>query len=165
MRRIVLAKFRGDRLDPDDLVQEVLLTIHRRNSLHSAFDPAKSGFVHYVHIVAANVLGHMTEAPRYRQEAGDDDAPEVTDQSPLDVLALAEDAGIDVSASRELGELVPRAPRQVWEFALEQRKAEQAQPGYGLVVESVRAVQRTGTVSRYRRRDKSPATLPCLRAA
>ena len=164
VRRLVLAKYPGNSIDPDDIVQETLLTIHRRNSLPSAYDPSKSGFAHYVHIVAANVLGHMSKAPRYRLEAGeeDTDAVEVPDhRSPLDTIELGEDLDVDLDASRQLGELVPRRPRQLWEIALEQRKKEQA----SLAAEPVSAVQSRRTVSGYSRRAQRQAALPCLRAA
>lgn len=129
IRKIVFAKFRVEALDRDDLLQEVLFTIHRRNSLPSAFDPARAEFSTYVCMVARNVISHMLEAPRWRTEAAEEaDAEPTGTCETVGAQELGEDLDVDVDASRALGEIVPRCPRQVWEIALEQRRAAQSQP-------------------------------------
>ena len=71
VKRITLKFFgRTNGLDPEDLLQEVLLAILRKNaSPKSAFDPSRSSFGHYVHLVAKSVVLHMLEARRWAREA------------------------------------------------------------------------------------------------
>lgn len=54
---------RGRRLagEGEDLVQEVAILIHRRNSTPSAFDPARASFSKYVVLCTWHVLTHATE--------------------------------------------------------------------------------------------------------
>jgi hypothetical protein len=124
IRRVVLAKVPLRRLDPDDVIQQVLLTIHRRNALPSAYDPSLSGLAHYVYMVGENVVGHMSDSPKWRRECldSDDELEATDDRAPLDAHAEVDEAAVNVDASRELGELVPRSPRQLWQIALEQRE-------------------------------------------
>lgn len=55
----------GRRVEADDFVQDVLLTIHRRNSMDSAFDARRGGLSKYLWNVARTVASHATE----RQES------------------------------------------------------------------------------------------------
>jgi hypothetical protein len=60
IRALVVAKFGQAGVDVEDLVQEVAAAIAVKNtSARSAFDPARSGFGHYVYLVARSKLGHM----------------------------------------------------------------------------------------------------------
>ena len=126
IRRIILAKFNVPRLERDDLVQEVLLRIYVRNGLPCAYDPAKAALSTYVYRVTKNVIGHMLNAPRWKRLASEGDGEDVEElfAEQGDAVEAAETAGVDLQATRELGEIVPRRPRQVWELALEQRQAE-----------------------------------------
>lgn len=71
VKKITLKFFgRTNGLDAEDVVQEVLLAILRKNaSPKSAFDPSRSSFGHYVHLVAKSVVLHMLEARRWAREA------------------------------------------------------------------------------------------------
>lgn len=64
--------FRGARIELEDLVQDVALTIHRRNSQGSAFDPRRASMSKYVWKVTFTVLSHATE----RRDTEDTAAPE-----------------------------------------------------------------------------------------
>jgi DNA-directed RNA polymerase specialized sigma24 family protein len=73
MRRIVIAgKFAVRGYEPDEIVQEVALIIARRNHMPSAFDPRKSGFAHYIHILAKNQCINLSIARRGNDELTDD---------------------------------------------------------------------------------------------
>lgn len=56
IQRIALKFFRGTGLDPNDLVQDVLCAILRKNGTPSAFDPSKASFSKYVYLVSRNVV-------------------------------------------------------------------------------------------------------------
>jgi hypothetical protein len=47
--------------DPDDFIQEIALTITRRNTLANPFDPRKGSFSHYIVMVAKSVRSHVIE--------------------------------------------------------------------------------------------------------
>jgi DNA-directed RNA polymerase specialized sigma24 family protein len=66
--RVYGAALRSSRLDPDDFVQDVLLTLHRRQSQPSRYDPTRSGWSHYVCIVARTVLSHARKNRRRHAE-------------------------------------------------------------------------------------------------
>ncbi len=51
-------------LPAEDIIQEILLTIVRRNHTSSAFDPRKSSFASYICLVARNVVGHISQKSR-----------------------------------------------------------------------------------------------------
>jgi DNA-directed RNA polymerase specialized sigma24 family protein len=53
--RITLGEYGGKVIDPEDLVQEVCLKIHRLNQGSSPYDPDKATVKHYIHIVARGV--------------------------------------------------------------------------------------------------------------
>jgi hypothetical protein len=62
IRRITIAHVPAPKgIDPDDFVQEILLTIVRRNKLAGAFDPRRGSFSHYVVMVARSVRSHIVE--------------------------------------------------------------------------------------------------------
>lgn len=52
---------RGRHIDVEDLTQDVLLLVHRRNSTKSAFDPSRSAFSRYVTLCVWNTLTHQAE--------------------------------------------------------------------------------------------------------
>jgi RNA polymerase sigma factor (sigma-70 family) len=69
IKKITLKHFRGSGIDPEDLVQEVMVAILKRNTTKSAFDPSLSAFGHYVYMVAHNVLANALEKQRrYNRE-------------------------------------------------------------------------------------------------
>jgi DNA-directed RNA polymerase specialized sigma24 family protein len=64
IRKLVSKFFTASKIDPEDLLQEVLLAIVRRNGTPSAFNPAKSSFSHYVLLVAKNAISNYAEKRR-----------------------------------------------------------------------------------------------------
>jgi DNA-directed RNA polymerase specialized sigma24 family protein len=73
-------------VDPEDIVQEVLLTIEQRNHYPSAFNPELATFGHYVHMVAHRLILNLVQkgqaksripssAVRSMQTGGEDGAP------------------------------------------------------------------------------------------
>lgn len=52
-------------LNVDDFIQEVCLTLWRRQTMKSRWDPDKKGWCGYVLLVARTVLDHQTRANRY----------------------------------------------------------------------------------------------------
>lgn len=67
---IVRKHFANANVDLDELVQETAAAIAKKNaSGASAYDPARSSFGHYVHLVARSKLGHMLGS-RTRRERG-----------------------------------------------------------------------------------------------
>lgn len=65
IRRITIAHFGRAGIEIEDLVQEVMLAILRRNEMpRSAYDPSKSGLSHYVYLIAHNVACNALEARR-----------------------------------------------------------------------------------------------------
>lgn len=61
LRARALDGFAGRRVEVEDLVQLVTLTIWRRNGMRSAYDPARASFSKYVWVTARSVLSHATE--------------------------------------------------------------------------------------------------------
>jgi hypothetical protein len=49
------------RIECEDFVQDVLLTIHRRNDLPSAYDPSRASLSKYVWKICFSVASHGTE--------------------------------------------------------------------------------------------------------
>jgi DNA-directed RNA polymerase specialized sigma24 family protein len=66
--RVYGAACQSSRIDPEDFVQDVLLTLHRRQSQPSRYDPTRSGWAHYVCIVARTVLSHARKNRRRHAE-------------------------------------------------------------------------------------------------
>jgi RNA polymerase sigma factor (sigma-70 family) len=56
IRKIVGSHLYSSKLDAEDLMQDVVLAILKKNGTPSAFDPKKSSFSHYVFLIASNVL-------------------------------------------------------------------------------------------------------------
>jgi DNA-directed RNA polymerase specialized sigma24 family protein len=127
VRRIVLkrhaATAEAAALDPDDLVQDVYRRIMRRNYRPSAFDPRRASLSTYVYRVAGNAISDAMTAARTRAghelhrgapggEDGYDEDRDLAHADQSDPLAALEDvdaaadAGLDVAASREAGELI-----------------------------------------------------------
>lgn len=121
VRRLVIAGFAGSALargiDPEDLVQEVMFAIHRRNHYAaSAFDPRKASMGRYVHLIGRAMLINLTLAPGWHSEAHEDEGVDVADEAPD-----AEQAWIDAEGAIEEGAASTPAP---WREALTQREAE-----------------------------------------
>lgn len=66
VRALMMKSFRRPPpgMEFDDYLQEVLMTIARRNCMPSAHDPRRSSFSHYVHLVARGVGANIASAPR-----------------------------------------------------------------------------------------------------
>jgi DNA-directed RNA polymerase specialized sigma24 family protein len=70
IRRIVLKHFHVAGVHPDDLVQEVLAGILRRNQLpRSAYDPSRAAFSTYVYLVAHNVSARLARKEQRQHQA------------------------------------------------------------------------------------------------
>lgn len=111
VRKLVIAGMKAPPgVELDDLVQDVLFAIHRKNHQASAYDPRRASFGHYVHRVAICTL--INSLPACRR------APEPVG---LDLVEVADDVP---SAYDRLEALdVPDVP-QPWELAIAQRRAE-----------------------------------------
>lgn len=111
---IVRKHFASSGVDVDDLVQETAAAIVRKNASEaSAFDPERSSFGHYVHLVARSKLGHMLGS-RARREHGlvlqgeesalDAIAADAGDEGPLEATAAT-----IADLLEQLAEMVTRA--------------------------------------------------------
>jgi DNA-directed RNA polymerase specialized sigma24 family protein len=127
IRRIVVAGFgrsaERSGVGVEDLVQTVFLAIWRRNRMPCAFDPRRSSFGHYVHMVGDRQLKNLMDA-RKRTPLAEEDHPEVADDT-LDtdarLGAVAELADLQDDEERDaLGE----ERRELWEIALQERVAQ-----------------------------------------
>lgn len=57
--------------DPEDLEQEVLLRLHRRQSTpRSAYDPSRAGLPKYLHVATRSVLSHIQEGEEAESRGG-----------------------------------------------------------------------------------------------
>lgn len=84
IKKLVCSKFRAVGIDPDDLVQETLLNILKRNNTPSAFDPEKASFSKYVYMIAQNALRNALEREkRWSREGGvqGGECPDMMDSS------------------------------------------------------------------------------------
>ena len=130
VRKLILAGFRPPpEVDVEDLIQDTLLAIHRKNRQACAFDPRRAGFAKYVHRVATcQLCNALATLRRFPRPLGADDLGYPLDvEDPTDraaALAEADEATANLDGSRELGAIIPRAPRPIWRIALAQRKAE-----------------------------------------
>ena len=72
VRRVTLRKYgraaRRAGIDPDDLVQEVCLRIHRHNSGASAYDPSRAAMTTYIRMQARSALLNLLEKRESRIE-------------------------------------------------------------------------------------------------
>jgi DNA-directed RNA polymerase specialized sigma24 family protein len=105
--KLVRAKYAGrdPGVDIDDLVQETVITISRRNGQGSAFDPARASFGKYVNMAASNTLGHLLGSKVRRTHAvmlpGDEAL------AALEVASeLAQAAPVGEPTARTVGDLV-----------------------------------------------------------
>lgn len=76
-------------LDVEDVVQEVVRAVLKRNDGRGRFDQSRSSFSHYIYIVTRSVLSHMSkQSRRWQQEisssasASDDESPTILDRAP-----------------------------------------------------------------------------------
>ena len=127
VRKLVLAGFRPPAdVDVEDLIQDVLLAIHRKNRQGCAFDPRRAGFAKYVHRVANSALCNAIQALRRNGEPlaslENLDVADPSDRTAA--LDDADEATANLGGSRELGAAIPRAPVQLWRIALDAREAE-----------------------------------------
>ena len=120
VRRIVLAKFghsatsRG--IDPDDLVQTVLLAILRRNRMPCAYDPRRSSFGHYVFRVTRSQFVNLTEVEARHH----DGMPMETDDGrQRDVI----DDRMNAEERYAAAEQANPAPQPLWRISLDAREA------------------------------------------
>jgi len=89
------------RLDPEDVVQEVALTIVRRNRTRSAYDPRRCSWSRYVYMLTRNGVGHMLE-PRWRsQERPTDRFPVTPTEGAFDGLEELDDLSTQLGVGRE----------------------------------------------------------------
>lgn len=104
VRRLVLALRLPDELDREDVVQEVMTAIVKKNRQPSAWDPRRASFSKYVHQVANSTICNMlAKQRRHRCDSLDDD-PELADRLPC----LADNG--DPEAVLEAEEAVFAAP-------------------------------------------------------
>jgi hypothetical protein len=128
---------RSSPADPVGTRLEVYRRILRRNGKPCAWDPARGSLGHYVHRIAGNAIADMLATQRHHARAELHGDPERFDEhaDPRDPVAALEaadaalEAGVDLAASHEAGELLSRSPLALWERALAQRIREQTAPG------------------------------------
>lgn len=90
VRKLLLSSgLRVNGLDFDDLHQIIVETMVRRNRMPSAYDPDKSSFGHYVHVLARNVCINLSIAQKR--------VPELTETGELGSLL---DEGVDDPTER-----------------------------------------------------------------
>jgi len=135
--------------DRDDLLQEVLLTIHRRNRYPSAFDPRLATFGKYVWLVCRNVLGHMLQrAERSEAEVTVDELPDLADEAAQEQIErvewVEEEADpVPPVPAKPLAALGGRRRRTVeFEVALDGAPKDRPPPGCGKVVPFKRPAKR-----------------------
>jgi hypothetical protein len=87
--KIVYKFFKVPGISMEELLQEVFLAIIHKNHTHSAHDPRKSSFGHYVFMVARNVCINLVHRKkRFEKERESLDAPQSYDDNRtlLDVI-------------------------------------------------------------------------------
>jgi len=92
--KIVHKFFRVESVPMDELLQEVYVAIIHKNHTHSAHDPRKSSFGHYVYMVANNVCINLVHRKRrYDKERDSIDSPNGHDdqRTLLDVYDVVAD--------------------------------------------------------------------------
>lgn len=86
--------FRVENISMEELLQEVYVAIIHKNHTHSAHDPRKSSFGHYVYMIANNVCINLVHRKkRHDKERESIDSPYGHDDSRtlLDVIDVAAD--------------------------------------------------------------------------
>lgn len=86
--------FRVPGLEDEDFCQIVAGTIDRRNRMPCAYDPSKSSFAHYLHILARGVMLNLLQAAKR--------VPELTENGELSEDATAAMAADALDAFEEL---------------------------------------------------------------
>lgn len=88
IRRLVLhgfgAKIAATGLDVEDVIQEVVRAVLRRNEGDGRFDSGRSSFSHYIYVVTRSVLSHMSkQSRRWQQEVSSSAGhPQAEEDSP-----------------------------------------------------------------------------------
>lgn len=122
LTRAYAAKHAPD-LDADDLVQEVALTIAKRNaSERSAFDPTRASFGKYVFLVAGNKAGHLREKRYHHGEVPtEDDALEAARANDVGEVVATKRSSADRRTVGELVSLIREAGQEACSHARDVR--------------------------------------------
>jgi hypothetical protein len=112
--------FRVESVPMEELLQEIYVAIIHKNHTHSAHDPRKSSFGHYVYMVANNVCINLVHRKRrYDKEKDSIDAPYGHDdqRTLLDVYDVAADELKDPMSEHmeDVEELLRK--RGMWDLA------------------------------------------------
>ena len=116
IRRQIHSGKKGRRVEVDDFVQDVLLTIHRRNSMPSAYNPQHVGregrvgasLSKYVYLICFTVLEHGVRCAEPEQlfcdgDTGRESADDATDSDDCESLAPAHISALRALAERMRG--------------------------------------------------------------
>lgn len=115
VQAIVFKFLEGQRVpfDRDDLLQEVLIAIHRRNRYPSAYDPRLATLGKYVWLVCRNILGHMLQrAERSEAEVSVEELPDAVDDQAERAFDRVEWEHGAVDAAEPVKPLAKRGPRR-----------------------------------------------------
>lgn len=119
VRKLVMAGFARSALangiDPDDLVQTVLVAILRRNRMPCAFDPRRSSFGHYVWRVTRSQFVNLTETEKRHHDGSPTDRED--DRRPRDVV----DDRLGAEERYEAAEEANPEPTPLWRQSLDAR--------------------------------------------
>lgn len=112
--------FRVENVPMEELLQEIYVAIIHKNHTHSAHDPRKSSFGHYVYMVANNVCINLVHRKRrHDRERESTDAPHGHDdqRTILDVYDLEVEEPVDPLAEHMKDVENAMRERGMWDLA------------------------------------------------